>query len=106
MTLFRSPKLDRIVEGTETVLILHGVVDESAMKREALTHLELKSVIHKQGLDDYSQVEKCVLEPNGTFYVEAKTPSSDDAERVEILQLVRTLSTEVRELKGLLAARG
>lgn len=105
MTLFRSPKLDRIVEGTATVLIRGGVVDEAAMKKEALTHIELKSVIHKQGFDHYSQVEKCVLEPNGTFYVEAVTPSSDASERAEILDLVRTLSTEVRELKALLAAQ-
>lgn len=105
MTLFRSPKLDRIVEGTATVLIRGGVVDEAAMKKEALTHIELKSVIHKQGFDHYSEVEKCVLEPNGTFYVEAVTPSSDASERAEILDLVRTLSTEVRELKALLAAQ-
>lgn len=106
LTLFKSPKLDRIVEGTETVLIRRGVVDEAAMKKEALTDLELKSVIHKQGLNNYSEVEKCVLEPNGTFYVEAMSPSSDDAQRKEVLELVRTLSTEVRELKVLLAARG
>lgn len=106
LTLFRMPKLDRIVEGTETVLIHHGRVDEAAMKKEALTHLELKSVIHKQGLDDYSEVEKCVLEPNGTFYVEAIRPSTDDAQRAEVLALVRSLSAEVKELKVLLAARG
>ena len=106
LVLFKSRKLDKLIEGTETVLIRRGVVDEAAMKKEALTDLELKSVIHKQGLNDYSEVEKCVLEPNGTFYVEAKTPSSDDAQRKEVLELVRTLSTEVRELKVLLAARG
>ncbi|WP_348268957.1 DUF421 domain-containing protein [Edaphobacter paludis] len=106
LVLFKSPKLDKIIEGTETVLIRHGVVDETAMKKEALTDVELKSVLHKQGLNEYSEVEKCVLEPNGTFYVEAKVPSSDDAERIEILALVRSLSIEVRELKGLLAARG
>lgn len=106
LVLFKSPKLDRIVEGTETVLILHGVLNQAAMKKEALTELELKSVIHKQGLNDYTEVEKCVLEPNGTFYVEAKTPSSDDAQRKEVLELVRSLSIEVRELKLMLAARG
>lgn len=106
LVLFKSPKLDRVVEGTETVLIRHGVVDQDAMKKEALTELELKSVIHKQGLNDYTEVEKCVLEPNGTFYVEAKTPSSDDAQRKEVLELVRSLSIEVRELKLMLAARG
>lgn len=106
LVLFKKPNLDRIVEGTETVLIRHGVVDQEAMKKEALTDLELRSVIHKQGFDNYSQVEKCVLEPNGTFYVEGISPSSDDAQRAELLNLVRTLSGEVRELKGLLAARG
>jgi uncharacterized membrane protein YcaP (DUF421 family) len=105
LVLFKSPKLDRIVEGTETVLIRHGIVDKAAMKKEALTDLELKSIVHKQGFDDYSEVEMCVLEPNGMFYVEGKKPSSDDAQRTEVLELVRSLSAEVRELKGLLAAR-
>jgi uncharacterized membrane protein YcaP (DUF421 family) len=106
LTLFRMPKLDKIVEGTETVLIRHGVLDVAAMKKEALTELELMSVLHKQGLDSISEVEKCVLEPNGTFYVEGMKPSSDEVQRAEVLELVRTLSTEVRELKVLLAARG
>jgi hypothetical protein len=48
----------------------------------------------------------CVLEPNGTFYVEGKKPSSDDAQRVEMLELVRSLSAEVKELKMMLAAQG
>src|SRR3984885_9103721 len=62
LVLFRLPKLDKVVEGTETVLILRGEVDWAAMKREALTELELKSVLHKQGIDDVAEVEKCVLE--------------------------------------------
>ncbi|HZY63195.1 MAG TPA: YetF domain-containing protein [Edaphobacter sp.] len=106
LVLFKAPKLNNALEGTETVLIRHGVVDWKAMKKEALTDLELKSVIHKQGFDDYSQVEKAVLEPNGTFYVEGITPSSDDTQRTELLRLVRALSGEVKELKGMLEARG
>ena len=106
LVLFRMPKVDKAVEGTETVLIRHGVVDEAAMEKEALTELDLKSVIHKQGFNDSSEVEMCVLEPNGTFYVEGMKPSSDDAQRAEVLELVRSLSTEVKELKVLLAARG
>ncbi len=68
--LFRFPKVNAAIEGTETVLIRHGRMDEQAMKKETLTELELLSVLHKQGLDSVSQVERCVLEPNGTFYVE------------------------------------
>ena len=106
LVLFRLPKLDKVVEGTETVLIRHGKVDTAAMKKEALTELELKSVIHKQGLNSFSEVEKCVLEPNGTFYVEAIQPDAGEVERAEMLKEVRALAAEVRELKGLLAARG
>ncbi|HMF64270.1 MAG TPA: YetF domain-containing protein [Edaphobacter sp.] len=106
LVLFRMPKLDKVVEGTETVLIRHGKVDKEAMKKEALTELELKSVIHKQGLNSFSEVERCVLEPNGTFYVEAIQPGAGDIERAEMLKEVRALAAEVRELKGLLAPRG
>ena len=100
LVLFRLPKLDKVVEGTETVLIRRGEVDWAAMKREALTELELKSVLHKQGIDDVLEVEKCVLEPNGTFYVETIKPRADDVERTAILEALRALTAEVQGLKA------
>ena len=27
-------------------------------------------MLHKQGFNSFEEVEKCVLEPNGTFYME------------------------------------
>jgi len=106
LVLFRLPKADKVIEGTETVLIRDGVVDWAAMKKEALTELELKSVLHKQGIDDVSAVAKCVLEPNGTFYVEAIKPSGDELERSEILRELRELVREVQALKTQLALGG
>ena len=100
LLLFKLPKVDKVVEGTETVLIRRGVVDWVAMKKEALTELELKSVLHKQGLNDFSEVEKCVLEPNGTFYVEEMSPGSDDTARAAILEAVLALTAEVQSLKA------
>jgi len=64
--LFRLPKLNKALEGSETVLIRHGKVDWEALKKEALSELELKGVLHKQGLSDFSEVERCTLEPSGT----------------------------------------
>jgi uncharacterized membrane protein YcaP (DUF421 family) len=100
MLLYRHPNVDKVVEGSATVLIRRGEVDWRAMKKEALSELELKSVLHKQGLNDYSEVEKCVLEPNGTFYVEEMTPGSDDAARAKILEAVLALTAEVNSLKA------
>ena len=104
MFLFRAPKVDRVIEGEETVLIDRGKVDWGALKKEALTELELKSVLHKQGLNEFSECAKCVLEPNGTFYVEAMRPNTEEEERREILAAVRTLTREVQSLKAQLKA--
>jgi uncharacterized membrane protein YcaP (DUF421 family) len=104
--LFRLPKLSKMIEGKETVLIRQGEVDREAVKREALSDLELKSVLHKQGLSDFSQVERCVLEPSGNFFVEQVDPLREGRQRSEILRDIQALTAEVRELKTLLAARG
>jgi uncharacterized membrane protein YcaP (DUF421 family) len=103
--LFRSPKLSTVLEGTETVLIRHGVVDWEATKKEALTELELRSVLHKQGFNSFEEVEKCVLEPNGNFYMEGIKALSDDAQRAALMKAVEALTLEVKEMRAELAAR-
>jgi uncharacterized membrane protein YcaP (DUF421 family) len=103
--LFRSPKLSTVLEGTKTVLIRHGVVDWDALKREALTELELRSVLHKQGFDTYEEVEKCVLEPNGNFYMEGIKTMSDDAQRATMMKAIEALTIEVKAMRAELAAR-
>ncbi|RXH55056.1 DUF421 domain-containing protein [Granulicella sibirica] len=104
--LYRMPKLNQALEGSETVLIRHGVIDTVALDKEKMTELELREVLHKQGLSDPSEVEKCVLEPSGNFYVEHMTPSRDDAERSELMRAVESLTREVKEMRAELASRG
>lgn len=103
--LYRYPKVNAALEGTKTVLVEHGKMDQQAMKKEGLTERELLSVLHKQGLDTVAEVERCVLEPNGTFYAEAIKPSADDRQRTEIAEAVRALTIEVRELRAKLAGQ-
>ena len=103
--LFKLPKVNEALEGTKTVFITHGVVDPKALEKETLTELELLSVIHKQGLNGFSEVETCVLEPNGTFYVEAMTPTLDDRHVAELKDAVDLLTREVRAMRALLTAR-
>ena len=70
-----------------------------------LTEVELLSVIHKQGLDDIADVEKCVLEPNGTFYVEARKPSTEQAEIAGLQSAIEALTREVQSMRTELASR-
>ena len=103
--LFRAPRLNRVFELSETVLIRHGVVDWAATKKEALTELELRSVLHKQGFNSFEEVEKCVLEPNGNFYMEGIKSMSDDAQRASLMKAIEALTREVKDMRAELAVR-
>ena len=51
------------------------------------------------------QVRKCVLEPNGTFYVEGKTPSAEEQNLGELVDAVRKLTADLADLKAELRLR-
>ena len=104
--LYKMPKLNAALEGSARLLILDGEVDHEALRKETLTEEELLSVLHKQSFDSFAEVGKCVLEPNGTFYVESRTPSSDAVENKHLMDALEKLSREVQELKAELHARG
>jgi uncharacterized membrane protein YcaP (DUF421 family) len=103
--LFKLPKFNQTIEGTATTLVRNGELDVDAMKQETLTEIELLSVIHKQGLNDFSEVAKCVLEPNGTFYVEATKPTTEGAQIASLRAAVETLTQEIRAMRTEFGAR-
>jgi len=100
--LFRSPKITAQLEGSPTTLIRDGVVDEAALKSQTLTHEDLITVLNRNGFNDPAEIQHCILEPNGTFYVKGITPSSDELERRQMLTLLHDLTTEVKTLRSLL----
>ena len=98
--LYSSPRLGRVVGGTERTLILDGVVDHRALKQELLTEEELLAVVHRQGYDDFDEVRQCTIEPNGSFYVEGRKPSESDERHAALLKRLDDLGRELRELKS------
>jgi len=104
--LYRTPKVVTTLQGSATTLVRNGVVLEDALKKETLTHEELISVLNKNGFNDPGDVEECVLEPNGTFFVKGKTPTSETIHSGEMRQAIERLSAEVAALRVELRARG
>ena len=104
--LYRTPKVVTTLQGSATVLVRNGVVLEDALKKETLTHEELISVLNKNGFNNPADVEECVLEPNGTFFVKGKTPTSETIHSGEMRQAIERLSAEVAALRVELRARG
>lgn len=98
--LFRSPRLNRALEGTPVVLIRDGHVDRKALEREALTREELVEVVHRQGFEHIHDVHRCELEPNGTFYIEGRDPSVADKRHEELLTKIEALLQQVKTLQG------
>jgi uncharacterized membrane protein YcaP (DUF421 family) len=97
--LFRTPKLNRLLAGRSDMLIRNGQLDKEALSREALTREELLSVIHRQGFEDFHKVRQCVLEPNGTFYVEGFEPSADDKRHIELMNRIDALQKDMAALR-------
>jgi uncharacterized membrane protein YcaP (DUF421 family) len=98
--LFRSPQLTRMMEGRSAVLIRNGQVDKKALERESLAREELLAVVHKQGFEDFHQVNLCQLEPNGTFYIEAYEPSLDDKRHSELMERLEALQAQITALRA------
>jgi uncharacterized membrane protein YcaP (DUF421 family) len=99
-TLYSSPRLTRIFEGSSTLLVRNGQIDQGALKRESLTREELVEAIHRQGFERLDQVGRCELEPNGTFYVEPVEPSSADRQHKEVMARIDTLMKEVAAIRA------
>jgi uncharacterized membrane protein YcaP (DUF421 family) len=104
--LYKSPRLERIVEGSDETLILDGVIDHAAMKREMLSQNELLAVIHRQGFDDFDEVAECTIGPNGQFYVRGRQPSQEDERHGILVARLDELVRELGELKARLPSSG
>jgi uncharacterized membrane protein YcaP (DUF421 family) len=65
----RWPILRRVVEGSPTLLVLHGEVITEHMKRERLDEQTLEAALREHGLGDLSDVDMAVLEIDGSISV-------------------------------------
>lgn len=65
----RSPRLRKWVQGSPTLLILHGHVQEDKLEREGIDIDTLETALREHGITDQKEVEMAVLEIDGTISV-------------------------------------
>lgn len=63
----RWPRLRRIIEGSPTLLVLHGEVITEHMRREGLDQETLEAALREHGVADLRDVEMAVLEIDGSI---------------------------------------
>ena len=98
--LFKHRRLDQMVEGKSTILIENGRLKKRALAKELLTESELLTVVHRQGFANLKEVDECVLESGGTFYLKGKTPPVDEERYNQLMAKLNELSQQIGELRA------
>ena len=101
--LFQHRRLDEIFEGKPTVLIDKGQIVEKALASELLSTAEMLTVLHRQSFSGLEEVDRCVLEPGGTFSITRKLPP---VEETQFKEMVRRLDELDGKLDRLLRQSG
>jgi len=96
--LFRHRRLDQLFEGKPSVLITDGKIVKHSLAKELLTRGDLLTVLHRQGFSSIGDVDRCVLEPGGGFFIQGKTPPVAEIHHAELLKRLAELTAKVDAL--------
>jgi uncharacterized membrane protein YcaP (DUF421 family) len=98
--LYGHERLERLVEGDADVLMRDGRILESRLRKELITKEELLSAARKQGFARLADVDKAVLEPDGTIVFVAKQPPVDARRHDELLAKLEEVRAELVALRA------
>ena len=98
--IFKHRRLDQLIEGKPTTLVENGKVVKEGLAKELLTEAELTTVAHRQGFSCIDEIEHCILEPGGNFYVKGKVPGDEVIRHNELLKKLDELAREIMTLKA------
>ena len=90
---FMSPTFGKALQGGATTLYENGRLDESALRRQAITREELDAALRRQGVDGIDDAERIDLEPEGTFNVTPKRHYTADDVMRRLDELERRLDS-------------
>jgi uncharacterized membrane protein YcaP (DUF421 family) len=78
---YRDARARRLLEGSSRILLEDGRVDRRALRREAITESELRSLARERGFERLSDVALIELEPDGHISVMAEEAARQAARR-------------------------
>lgn len=95
-----SDRFARVFEGTDTAVIVDGVVDQRAVRRLGLRRHDLDHAVRIQNGDDVEEVESGVFDPGGQLILTLKR-DAQDASRADIARI----EAQLGRIEALLAAQ-
>ena len=97
---FNHPRVERLVEGTPTVLVDRGVVNSEALARELVTADELRTAARRHGLLSLDDAERVVLETGGTLTFVPKAETTRVRRHEEILARLDAIQAQLAALQA------
>lgn len=97
-----APRLHRWFEGSPTVLIRDGQVDQAALRREGLRRGDVEAAVRRQSASTLDEVAEATLAPGGAIVVRLR-PEDQDATRGDIAQLRQRLDHVSVQLDAVLS---
>lgn len=99
---YRWPKVEAITEGSPVTLIESGKVNEAVLKSELMTDSDLDIIAHENGFETADEIDRLILDPNGSFLVDGKDEIKDAKFKRDVLQKIEHLSKQLSELNATL----
>src|SRR4051794_32893290 len=88
---FVNPKVERVFEGTTTVMIEDGRYVDKALHHEGLRRADVDAAIRRQVAGDESTVERATLGVGGSVVVEMKA-EAQPATKADVAALAAAIS--------------
>ena len=98
--LYKSRKLDDMVEGESEYLIRNGKLNKKNLDKELISRKDLLMAAHKQGISSFDEVEKAEIDPNGGIIFIKKILKQENTDYTEIIRRLDKLTYEIESLKS------
>lgn len=99
---YRSKGIEAAIEGSPVTIIDKGKIDERHMRAELMTESDLDIIAHENGMEDRHEIERLVLDPNGSFLVDGKDEIKDAKFKREVLKKIDELTKQLGDLNAAL----
>lgn len=96
---FKNKRIEAIIEGRPLTLIEDGKMNKKALRQELLTKEDLDILAHREGLENSDDIDKCILDPNGSFLVDGKDEVKDGKFKKDVLDKIDKLSKQINDLQ-------
>ena len=83
---YGSPRLTRLVQGSQTVLVRGGRTLKRNLRKELITDEELMAAVRRQGVSKLSDVQLAALEPTGALTVEPEDVMGEVLQRLRRIE--------------------